>query len=109
MTMGALHRRLVDVIVVAVVVAVCVLVFERVMQVKVLMLLGEVEVHGEPEERSRARNERGPAAIAEGESERGAHEGPDGKERPGARGADRALRAQIQLQAKPVAGRAARE
>ena len=50
-TVGALHRRLVHMIVVAVVVAVRVLVFERLMHVKVLMLLRDVEVHGKPEER----------------------------------------------------------
>ena len=103
------HRRNVRVGVVAIVVAVRVLVREGLVPVLVAMGLGDVEVDADREARRRAAGPPRRRAIAEGICERGADERREREHRAGARGADATLGEQVEPEAQPVAGRAARQ
>ena len=98
MRMLADERWLVRVVVMTVVVAVHVVVRDRLVDVRVAMALGEVQVHTDGKQRCRAQRPCGQRASAEPNGDRCAQERRHREYRAGARGADRALRKQVQPQ-----------
>src|SRR6266567_8705778 len=97
-----LEGWIVRVVMMSIVVAMSVLVLELFVGVRVLVLLGEVQVQRCDEKESRDEGQRADAAIAQEPSGDGPDEGGYRKNGTGATGADRSLRSQVEPQAEAV-------
>ena len=100
---------LVHVIVMTVVVAMRVLVLDRLVQVAMSVALGQMQVDAGTEQSRRQARQRVRRLRADQPGQRRAHERREREDRSGAGGPDPALRQQVQPEAEPVPGGAARE
>jgi len=107
--MLALHRRLVRMVVVAIIVPVGVLVIDRLVGMQVAVAFGQMKAnaHGEERRRDGGREPRRP--IAHRPCRRSADEGGKREDRSGTTGADSALSKEVKAQTEAVARRADRE
>ena len=108
MTMAPAHRRVVRVVVVTIVVAMRVIVLEGVVDVRVRVLLAQMEHDAEGEERAREGGEEADLPIAERQRHDRADEWTERKDRAGASGAERPLCQEIEGERATVADGAER-
>src|SRR5262245_6120957 len=107
--MFAGERRIVCVKVMAIVVAMQMIVLDRFVRVTMPVSLAGVEVDPEPEQRSCRDRKRTGVPVAKCPRESGPDERCERKDRARATRSDAALREQVEIQARAVAGRAARK
>ena len=108
-TVLTLDRRLMWMVVMAIVVPVSVLVFDRLVGVTVIVTFGEMKINAHSEERGRHERDRPRRSIAHRPSRGGPHEGGEREDRACATGTDPALRKKVEAKAESVARRSDRD